>query len=111
MRKIKQITVTPEMKVEELQQKFKKEFGLTLRVFQNLHLVAPNKALNELTENGATIIIDQNNTIEEVCDMFVKTYRLKVQIADRKDTKLLNKERKLKERNILQDIINKTKNF
>ena len=106
MQKGKQITVTPEMKVEELQAKFKKEYGLTLRIFHNLQLVVPNKALNELTENGSTIIIDQNNTIEEVCDMFEKTYRLKVQIADRKDTKLLNKERKLKERNILQDIIN-----
>jgi len=91
------LRITTQMKLGELQHEFKKEFGVTLRLFHKLILADPNIALNSITQSTQELIIDKDNTIKELCDMFQDTYGIKIQIADNKDTQLLNIERKLRE--------------
>lgn len=90
-----EVKVSTDNTVEELQKLFKKNFGVTLRVFNKLQLVKPQTKLMEITDSTAEFIITSENTIHEVIEQFKKHYGIKIQIADAEDKILLEKEKKL----------------
>jgi hypothetical protein len=53
--------------------------------------------LDAISESNHELIIEGENTIGEVIEMFSDIYNIKIQIADSKDIHLLSKEQKLKE--------------
>lgn len=91
------VRIKPQMKVGELQYEFKKQFGVTIRIFNKLQNVPTDVKLETITESNQELIFDGENTIGEVIKMFNDIYNIKIQIADSKDTHLLSKEKKLKE--------------
>lgn len=85
------------MKVGEVQNEFKRNFSVTIRIFNKLQNVPSDIKLDAISESNHELIIEGENTIGEVIEMFHDAYNLKIQIADENDTHLLNKEQKLKE--------------
>jgi hypothetical protein len=84
------------MKVGEVQNEFKRNFSVTIRIFNKLQNVPSDIKLDAISESNHELIIEGENTIGEVIEMFHDMYNIKIQIADEKDTHLLNKEQKLK---------------
>jgi hypothetical protein len=82
------------MKVGEVQNEFKRNFSVTIRIFNKLQNVPSDIKLDAISESNHELIIEGENTIGEVIEMFHDIYNIKIQIADEKDTHLLNKEQK-----------------
>jgi hypothetical protein len=82
------------MKVGEVQNEFKRNFSVTIRIFNKLKDVPSDIKLDAISESNHELIIEGENTIGEVIEMFHDIYNIKIQIADEKDTHLLNKEQK-----------------
>jgi hypothetical protein len=82
------------MKVGEVQNEFKRNFSVTIRIFNKLKNVPSDIKLDAISESNHELIIEGENTIGEVIEMFHDIYNIKIQIADEKDTHLLNKEQK-----------------
>jgi len=80
------------MKVKTLQADFKKNFGVTLRVYNGVKFADPNKTLgsfNSSTTAVPELKIKAKMTVDQVEKNFKKHFGLKVQIADKADKQLL----------------------
>lgn len=90
--KVADFEINPNMKVETLQNEFKKNFGLTLRVYNGVKFAEADKTLGSfksINKDFSELKIKAKMTVEEVEELFNKNFGLKVQIADKDDTHLL----------------------
>ena len=80
------------MKVKTLQADFKKNFGISLRVYNGVKFAEPNKTLGSFKSTNTKaddIKIKAKMTVKDVEALFKENFGLKVQIADKNDTHLL----------------------
>lgn len=84
--------ITANMKVKTLQNEFKKNFGVTLRVYNGVKFADGDKTLGSFkaaNTNASGFKVKAKMTVDDVEDMFNQYFGLKVQIADKNDTHLL----------------------
>ncbi len=84
--------ITPSMKVKSLQTEFKKNFGVTLRVYNGVKFADGDKTLGSFKStntNAAGFKIKAKMTVDQVEDLFSSNFGLKVQVADKDDSHLL----------------------
>lgn len=97
------------MTVQTLKEKFKEEFGVTLRVYQGnnagrgARFADDKKRLGEVADERETLAglgefdIDDNLTVDEFEKEFQKKFDIAVQIADADNEKLVKNDLKLLE--------------
>lgn len=83
------------MKVKTLQDKFKGNFGLTLRLYKGNKFAdsdATLASLKDSTAKGADFTLKAKMKVKDVIDVFANEYGLKVNLADNDNEQLLPKE-------------------
>lgn len=84
--------IHPNMKVKTLQAEFKKNFGVTLRVYNGVKFADPGKTLGSFKSTNTKapdFKVKAKMTVDQVEGLFKENFGLKVQIADKNDTHLL----------------------
>jgi len=88
------ISVSGRMTVKSLKAQFKKEFKLTLRVYNGARFAEEGATLASLRKGDASksgdMTIRGNLQIGSLETRFMETYGIKVQVASGDDSKLLN---------------------
>jgi len=89
-----EISVSGRMSVKTLKSQFKKEFNLTLRVYNGAKFADEAATLASLRKGDATkagdLKIVGNLLVGNFEKRFQETYGIKVQVANADDTKLIN---------------------
>jgi hypothetical protein len=83
------------MKIKTLQEKFKENFGVFLRVYKGKQFADPSHTLASLKDTitgGADFTLKAKMTCSEVSKVFLDEYGLKVNIADPTNDHLVPKE-------------------
>ena len=80
------------MKVKTLQAEFKKNFGVTMRVYNGVKFADPDKTLGSFKSSNTKapeLKIKAKMTVDDVEKKFESAFGLKIQIADKNNNHLL----------------------
>lgn len=84
--------ISGRMKVKSLKSNFKKEFGLTLRVYQGNKFADDNDTVGSVSDisipNGAEVKANGRTHVGNFEDNVKDTFGVKVQVANAEDSKL-----------------------
>lgn len=88
------ISLPGQTKVSTLQERFKSEFGLTLRVYDGRSFAEPDATIGQVRKKrGATsIVIRRNTKVGNLEDRFMEDFGIKVQIAGSDDSYLCSND-------------------
>ena len=93
------INVSGRMKVKSLKKDFKKEFGLTLRVYKGKQFADEDATLASIRKDDGSktceLSIRGNMLVRTVEDGFKKEFGITVQVADADDKKLADNNSRL----------------
>lgn len=89
------LSITGQMKVSTLQEKFLNEFGLTLRIYDGRSFADPTQTLAQVRKkkgSGKALSVAKNMKVGNLEDKFEEEFGLKVQIAGADDSGLCDND-------------------
>jgi hypothetical protein len=89
-----EVSVSGRLSVGSLRTQFKKEFGLTLRVYHGAKFADEKATLASLRKEGGSkagdLKVSSNMLVGNFEKKFLETYGIKIQVANADDSKLVN---------------------